>query len=164
MNWDQEPPQEGAALARAILQHLVNKHIPCFVATHFSELKVFAHTTEGIVNASMEFNLKTLRPTYRLSLGLPGRSNALLIAKRLGLPVEIWNLPAAPIDPNELHTENLLDEIHRQHEAARKARSQADRMRSLAENDQRELQKRLMEIDRDGKSSGKGPCGSREGT
>lgn len=142
-------PQEGAALARAILQHLVNKHIPCFVATHFSELKVFAHTTEGIVNASMEFNLKTLRPTYRLSLGLPGRSNALLIAERLGLPVEILESARSTIDPNELHTENLLDEIHRQHEAARKARSQADRMRSLAENDQRELQKRLMEIDRE---------------
>ncbi|NMB92950.1 endonuclease MutS2 [Flexilinea flocculi] len=142
-------PQEGSALARAILQYLVQKRIPCFVATHFSELKAFAHATEGIVNASMEFNLKTLHPTYRLSIGLPGRSNALLIAEKLGLPAEILEAARSTIDPEELKTENLLDEIHRQHDAARKARSQADRMRSIAENSQRELQKRLNEIEQE---------------
>ncbi len=140
-------PQEGAALARAILQHLIAKHIPCFVATHFSELKAFAHTTPGAVNASMEFNLKTLRPTYKLSIGLPGRSNALLIAERLGLPQEILAFARETIDPEALNTESLLDEIHRQHDAARKARSQADRMRSLAENDQRKLRRQLEEIE-----------------
>lgn len=140
-------PQEGAALARAILQYMIAKRIPCFVATHFSELKSFAHITPGAVNASMEFNLKTLRPTYRLSIGLPGRSNALLIAERLGLQEEILNYARETIDPEALTTESLLDEIHRQHDAARKARSQADRMRSLAENDQQKLRRQLEEIE-----------------
>ncbi len=142
-------PQEGSALARAILDYMVRKRIPSFVATHYSELKAFAHTTEGVANASMEFNLKTLRPTYRLSIGLPGRSNALLIAERLGLPKEILELARSTIDPEDLKTESLLDEIHRQHDAARKARSQADRMRSLAENSQREYQKKLETIEQE---------------
>ena len=140
-------PQEGSALARAILQYLIKKHIPCFVATHFSELKTFAHVTPGAINASMEFDLKTLRPTYRLSIGLPGRSNALLIAEKLGLPAEILEDARETIDPEVQDTGALLDEIHRQQEAARKARSQADRLRSLAENDERKLRKQLEEIE-----------------
>ena len=80
-------PQEGAALARAILIHLLERRITCLVATHYPELKAFAHATPGVINASMEFDLDTLRPTYHLTIGLPGRSNALPIAERLGLPV-----------------------------------------------------------------------------
>lgn len=136
-------PQEGAALAKGILKFMIRKHIPSFVATHFPELKTFAHVTPGAINASMEFDLKSLRPTYRLSIGLPGRSNALLIAKRLGLPEEILAYAGEEIDPADLKAEALLDEIHRQHDAARKARSHADRMRSLAEQDQRELREKL---------------------
>jgi DNA mismatch repair protein MutS2 len=76
-------PQEGSALARAIMLYLVERRIPCFIATHYPELKSLAHATPGVTNASMEFNLKTLRPTIHLTLGIPGRSNALSIAKRL---------------------------------------------------------------------------------
>ena len=82
-------PQEGAALARAILSHLLARGVTTFVATHYPELKTFAHGTPGVVNASLEFDVKTLRPTYKLTIGLPGRSNALAIATRLGLPQEI---------------------------------------------------------------------------
>ncbi len=82
-------PQEGAALARAILSDMVERRIPCLVATHYPELKIYAHDTPGIINASMEFDLHTLRPTYHLTLGLPGRSNALAIASRLGLEKKI---------------------------------------------------------------------------
>jgi len=103
--------------------------------------------TPGAINASMEFDLKTLRPTYRLSIGLPGRSNALLIAEKLGLPAEILEDARETIDPEVQDTGALLDEIHRQQEAARKARSQADRLRSLAENDERKLRKQLEEIE-----------------
>ncbi len=78
-------PQEGAALARAILSHLIERGITTFVATHYPELKTFAHSTDGVVNASLEFDVQTLRPTYHLTIGLPGRSNALAIAQRLGL-------------------------------------------------------------------------------
>ena len=123
-------PQEGSALARAILLYLVERRIPCLIATHYPELKALAHTTPGVTNASMEFDLKTLRPTYRLTLGIPGRSNALAIAKRLNLPEEILESAKTMIDPAELKSEELLNEIHHQREIARKARSAADRDRS----------------------------------
>jgi DNA mismatch repair protein MutS2 len=82
-------PQEGAAIARAILAHLIERGVATFVATHYPELKTFAHGAPGVVNASLEFDVQTLRPTYRLTIGLPGRSNALLIAQRLGLNAAI---------------------------------------------------------------------------
>ncbi len=82
-------PQEGSALARSILTSLVDRRIPTLVTTHHPELKAFAHATPGVINASVEFDLETLRPTYRLTIGLPGRSNALAIAQRLGMPEPI---------------------------------------------------------------------------
>lgn len=140
-------PQEGSALARAIMLYLVERRIPCLIATHYPELKALAHATPGVTNASMEFNLKTLRPTYRLTLGIPGRSNALSIAKRLNLPDEILDSAKTMIDPNELKSEDLLKEIHYQREVARKARSAADRERSLILNQKEELAHRLEEIE-----------------
>jgi len=140
-------PQEGSALARAIMLYLVEKRIPCFIATHYPELKTLAHATPGVVNASMEFNLKTLHPTYRLTLGIPGRSNALLIAKRLNLPDEILENARSMVDPTELKSDDLLNEIHFQREIARKARSAADRDRSLATNLRQELTLRLEQIE-----------------
>ncbi len=78
-------PSEGSALARAILTFLLERHVTTVATTHYSELKAFAHEQPGVVNASVEFNIETLSPTYKLSIGLPGRSNALAIANRLGL-------------------------------------------------------------------------------
>jgi DNA mismatch repair protein MutS2 len=140
-------PQEGSALARAIMLYLVKKRIPCFIATHYPELKELAHATPGVVNASMEFNLKTLRPTYHLTVGIPGRSNALLIAKRLDLPDEILETAKSMVDPTELRSDDLLNEIHFQREVARKARSAADRDRSLVNNLKQELSLRLEQIE-----------------
>lgn len=140
-------PQEGSALARAIMLYLVEKRIPSFIATHYPELKALAHATPGVVNASMEFNLKTLHPTYRLTIGIPGRSNALLIAKRLNLPEEILENARSMVDPTELKSDDLLNEIHFQREVARKARSAADRDRSLANNLRQELTLRLEQIE-----------------
>ncbi len=140
-------PQEGSALARAILAHLIERRITCLVATHYPELKAFAHATPGVINASMEFDLQTLRPTYHLTLGLPGRSNALAIAERLGLPSEIIEAARGTLDPNDLRAEDLLDEIHHQRDIARKARSAADRLRSESENMRAELARRLEKIE-----------------
>ena len=140
-------PQEGSALARAILLHLVDRRIPCLIATHYPELKTLAHATPGVVNASMEFDLKTLRPTYHLTIGIPGRSNALLIARRLGLPDEILENARQMVDPAELASDELLSEIHHQREVARKARSVADRDRSLANNLRADLADRLEKIE-----------------
>lgn len=140
-------PEEGAALARAILEYMIEKHIPNFVATHFSDLKAAAHATAGAINASMQFDLKTLRPTYRLIIGIPGRSNALMIAKRLGLAPSILESAERTVAPDSTSGADLLDEINRLHELARRARSQADRARSLAENERREWERRIEEVE-----------------
>jgi DNA mismatch repair protein MutS2 len=140
-------PQEGSALARALLSFMVNHQITCLVATHYPELKAFAHNTPGITNASMEFNLHTLRPTYHLMIGLPGRSNALAISERLGLPAEIIGDARTMIDPAELKAEDLLNEIHRQNNVARKERRKAEKSRMNARKAERELNERLEKIE-----------------
>jgi DNA mismatch repair protein MutS2 len=140
-------PTEGAALARSILSHLLQQGITTLVTTHHPELKAFAHATPGVVNACVEFDLHTLRPTFHLTIGLPGRSNALAIAQRLGLPKEIINKAREELDPNDLHAEDLLNEIHHQREVARNARSAADRARSQAEKMRNDLAKQLESIE-----------------
>ncbi|MGB9586285.1 MAG: endonuclease MutS2, partial [Anaerolineales bacterium] len=107
-------PQEGAALARAILTYLVEHRITTIVTTHHPELKIFAHVTPWVTNASVEFDLDTLQPTYHLTVGLPGRSNAIAIAQRLGMPSEIIQKARAEVTPQELQSQDLLDEIYRQ--------------------------------------------------
>ncbi|MGB8253664.1 MAG: endonuclease MutS2 [Anaerolineaceae bacterium] len=136
-------PQEGSTLARAILEYVLIKKITSLVATHYPELKAFAYNRAGVMNASLEFNLKTLRPTYHLVLGIPGRSNALIIAERLGMPSEIIENARTMLKPDDLETDNLLDEITRQRDASKKVRSSADRMRSEVEKLQKELRERL---------------------
>jgi DNA mismatch repair protein MutS2 len=140
-------PQEGAALAQAILTNLLARRVTTLVATHYPELKTYAHATPGVVNASVEFDLESLRPTYHLTIGLPGRSNALSIAQRLGLPEEIVTAARAGIDPDDLRSEDLLDEIHRQRDLTREARARADEDRNAAETVRTELADRLEKIE-----------------
>ena len=142
-------PQEGAALARAILSSLLAQGITTFVATHYPELKTFAHTTPGVVNASLEFNVQTLQPTYRLTIGLPGRSNALAIAQRLGLPPEIIEAAKGEIDPKSLHTDKLIGDIHRQRKIAFKETEKAERARTEARKLERQLEERLENIEQE---------------
>jgi DNA mismatch repair protein MutS2 len=140
-------PQEGAALARAILSHLLAQGITTFVATHYPELKTFAHTTPGVVNASLEFNVQTLRPTYKLTIGLPGRSNALAIAQRLGLPQEVIDAARSEINPDDLRADKLIGDIHRQRKIAFKESEKAERSRSEARRLERDLNERLEKIE-----------------
>jgi DNA mismatch repair protein MutS2 len=140
-------PTEGAALARALLVHLLQRGITTLVTTHHPELKAFAHSTPGVVNACVEFDLHTLQPTFHLTIGLPGRSNALAIAQRLGLPKTIIQEARSELDPNDIRAEDLLNEIHHQRDIARNARSVADRARSQSENLRNELNKRLEQIE-----------------
>ncbi len=140
-------PQEGAALARALLTHLVERGITTLVTTHHPELKAFAHATPGVVNASVEFDLETLRPTFHLTIGLPGRSNALAIAQRLDMPEPIITVARSELSPTDLRAEDLLDEIHRQRDLTRKARSAAENARREAEALRIDLAKRLEKIE-----------------
>lgn len=140
-------PQEGSALARAILAHLLERGITTLVTTHHPELKAFAHAMPGVVNASVEFDLETLRPTYRLTIGLPGRSNAVSIAERLGLPDAIIVAARQEINPDDLRADDLLDEILRQRELSRQARQEAEQARLEADGLRRSLVDRLDRIE-----------------
>jgi DNA mismatch repair protein MutS2 len=140
-------PQEGAALARAILSSLLARAITTFVATHYPELKTFAHTTPGVVNASLEFNVQTLRPTFKLTIGLPGRSNALAIAQRLGLPQEIIEAARSEVNPDDLRADKLIGDIHRQRKIAFKESEKAGKARSEARRLEHDLAERLEKIE-----------------
>jgi DNA mismatch repair protein MutS2 len=140
-------PQEGAALGRAILDHLVQAGITTLVATHYPELKTYAHSKPGVINASVEFDIESLRPTYHLTIGLPGRSNALAIAQRLGLQSEIVEAARSTIDPDDLRAEDLLNEIHHQRDLTRTARSQAETTRQETQGMRAELAERLEKIE-----------------
>jgi len=122
-------PTEGSALARAILSYLLDIGATTVGTTHYPELKVYAHTTPGVVNASVEFDLETLAPTYHLTIGLPGRSNAFAIATRLGLDQTIIKDAQSLMPVSDLEAEKLLDEIHRQHDLAHKERALAEAVR-----------------------------------
>jgi DNA mismatch repair protein MutS2 len=106
-------PDEGSALAMALLDNLRDRGITTFATTHYSDLKLYAHNTPGVRNASVEFDIETLSPTYELSIGLPGRSNALIIARRLGLNPVIVERAEGIVRPDALQADALLDDIKR---------------------------------------------------
>jgi DNA mismatch repair protein MutS2 len=140
-------PQEGSGLARAILSALLRRGIPTLVATHYPELKAFAYNTPGAENACMEFDLRTLRPTYRLVLGLPGRSNALAVAKRLGLPEEILTEARSMVAAGDLEADRLLEKIQRERETARRERADAEKLSRRALQRERTLAHRLGQVE-----------------
>lgn len=140
-------PQEGAAIARAILSHLLETGCVTLVATHYPELKTFAHSTEGVVNASLEFDIKTLRPTFKLTIGLPGRSNALAIAQKLGLPQSIIESAKAEINPLDLRADKLLDDIRKERNRTSREREKLEKARAKLEKQTLELEKRLEKIE-----------------
>lgn len=106
-------PVEGSALAIAILSDLHSRQIRCMATTHYSELKTFAMTTEGITNACCEFDLDTLSPTYHLLIGIPGKSNAFAIAQKLGLSGTIIDRARAQMDTGTVDMETILADLER---------------------------------------------------
>lgn len=132
-------PQEGSALARALISSLLRRRAMVVATTHYSEVKAYAYATPGVENASVEFDAQTLSPTYRLMVGVPGRSNALSIARRLGMPGEIVEEAQSMLDPGDGRTEQLIDDIRErrneitvQLEAARQAQEEARLLRRRA--------------------------------
>ena len=130
-------PDEGAALSQAILERVLQSGARGLVTTHLAPLKVFASRTEGIVNAAMRFDVDRLQPTYRLTVGQPGRSYALAIARRLGLGEDLLERAAELLGPEGERLEALLEELETQREALKaeldEARGARDRARDEAE-------------------------------
>ena len=139
-------PVEGAALARAILMHLLKRRIPALVATHYAELKAFAYSTPGVQNASVEFDVETLAPTYHLTIGLPGQSNALAIAERLGLDAEILAEARRALTRSDVELETMLAEIKRTQQEIASERAHAELARREAEQRAAEARRQLAEI------------------
>src|SRR6266705_2732055 len=133
-------PSEGSALARAILTFLLERHVTTVATTHYSELKAFAHEQPGVVNASVEFNIETLSPTYRLSIGLPGRSNALAIANRLGLDERIIEQSRAFLGSAGVRMENLLEGLQSERKALEDERFHLNMERVEAEYQRKQLE------------------------
>jgi DNA mismatch repair protein MutS2 len=140
-------PLEGAALAKAILSHLLATGSLVVATTHHGELKEFAHTTPGIANASVEFDLESLSPTYRLHIGLPGQSNALAIAQRLGMPEAILEEARSGIDPDRLAVESLISDLHHERKAAQTASAEQRVAASEAEKARQRVTKELQSLE-----------------
>ncbi len=146
-------PSEGSALARAILTFLLERHVTTVATTHYSELKAFAHEQPGVVNASVEFDIETLSPTYRLSIGLPGRSNALAIANRLGLDERIIERAREFLGSAGVRMENLLEGLQTERKAVEDERfhlsmehAEAEYQRKQLEQERHELEEQRVKI------------------
>jgi len=141
-------PGEGSAIARALLSHFLRRRITSFISTHYPDLKFYAHTTPGVENACVEFDLETLSPTYELSIGLPGRSNAFAITRRLGLWPEIVSEAESLVSPESLETEGLLAEIKQAHQEALASQEAAEAARLRVKDLEVELRQELGDIER----------------
>ena len=126
-------PTEGSALAMAVIARLLERGAAVAATTHYAELKTFAETHEGVTNASVEFDVETLRPTYRLEIGLPGKSQAFAIAERLGLPAEILDDARARLSAEHTNMEETLAAIQRAEIERDRERAQAAEERRAAE-------------------------------
>ncbi len=140
-------PAEGAALAGSILDRLRLDDITTVASTHYTELKTFADATPGVANASVEFDVASLAPTYELTIGLPGRSNALAIAERLGLPLSIIEAARQGLDLSDVEMEDLLAEIRDARRKATEDRVVATEQRQRADAWAARLERALRDIE-----------------
>ena len=141
-------PTEGAALAMSILQFLYQNKIHTAVTTHYSELKVYALSTEGVENASCEFDVETLRPTYRLLIGVPGKSNAFAISKKLGLPDDIINNAKEFLSHEDQRFEDVITDLEINKKSVEIEKERASRYRQEAAALKTELEKQREKLNK----------------
>jgi len=142
-------PLEGTALARAILSELLLRCIPAMITTHYTELKLFAQTTDGVENAAVEFDIRTLLPTYKLSIGLPGRSNAFAIAKRLGLPRSIIDRARKLVSTEDRETSRIMARLRKSQQEITRAARAAQSALASARRKEKEARRRLRDIEQE---------------
>ena len=130
-------PVEGAALAIAVIQHVRRLGAKVAATTHYAELKTFAMTTAGVENASCEFDVETLAPTYRLLIGIPGKSNAFAISRRLGLPEDVIAAAQGQMSGESVRFEDILTQLEEKRQALEKREQEADRLLRQREEDAR---------------------------
>lgn len=141
-------PTEGAALAIAVIESIRGKNIRIVATTHYSELKLYALSTDGIENASCEFDVETLSPTYKLLIGVPGRSNAFAISKKLGLPDYIIERSKEKLSDETIKFEDILGNIEENRISSEKAKTEHEHMRLEIKQLKDELQKEREKIDK----------------
>ena len=139
-------PVEGAALSTAILTELMTRKTTVVATTHYAELKAFALDTAGVQNACCEFDVETLKPTYRLLLGIPGRSNAFAISKRLGLEDRLVELAEKFVSEDNRRFETIVGQLEQAHIAAEKDKAEINRIKSELEQSRKAAGDRLHEI------------------
>lgn len=138
-------PAEGAALAKALLLTLAERGALTIATTHYAELKEFAWNNEGFTNASVEFDVETLRPTYRLRIGMPGASNALTIAGRLGMPQAVLDRARANLGSDRLALEDAIARMEEAERSARWAAGEAESQARALEAQRRDAERELSE-------------------
>lgn len=136
-------PAEGSALAIAILEHIHRLGCRMVATTHYSELKAYAYERKGVINASMEFDVQTLRPTYRLLVGVPGRSNAFAIAERLGLPKPIIDHARGEVTEEDMRVETMIASLEDNRLKAEAERETASKLRIELEAMRQKLNREL---------------------
>ena len=140
-------PIEGAALAQSILEIVLNKRSLCAATTHYAELKAFALNTENVINASCEFDINTLKPTYRLIIGAPGKSNAFLISQKLGISNDIISRAKSLISDDSRNFEAVIERLERERILLEKEKKHHEKLRreyeAFKNNAEKELKEKL---------------------